>query len=86
MTELNVECWFVIGALGSDDDSELPPAAVVRLVAMGIIEWREGEPRLTTYGERAYFALEAGDDFPGARMRGAPPMLTNRPSLLARSC
>jgi hypothetical protein len=65
MNDLNGECWFVIGALGSEDVSELPPAAVVRLVALGIIEWRDGAPRLTNYGERAYFALEAGDDFPG---------------------
>ena len=49
------------GTLGSDDDSELHPAAVARLAKMGIIEWHDAKPRLTPYGERAYVVLESGD-------------------------
>ena len=66
MTDLNEQCWDVIGALGSDDGSELHPAAVVRLAEMGIVEWRDAKPRLTPYGERAYVVLESGDgEVPG---------------------
>jgi hypothetical protein len=63
---LNEQCWGVIGALGADDGSALPPAAIERLTRMGIVATGDdGKPRLTTYGERAYVALESGDDFPG---------------------
>jgi hypothetical protein len=66
MTDLNGECWHVIGVLGAGGDgSPLPPAAITRLAEMAIIEWRDAKPCLTTYGERAYVALESGDEFPG---------------------
>jgi hypothetical protein len=65
MPDLNEQCWGVIGALGGDKDGELLPAAVARLVAMGFVETVDGAPRLTADGERAFVALESGDDFPG---------------------
>jgi hypothetical protein len=65
MTELNGECWHVIGSLGSGEDDELPPAALARLQLMGLVVLDDGKPRLTERGEAAYVALESGDDFPG---------------------
>jgi hypothetical protein len=66
MPDLNEQCWAVIGTLGADDGDELPPAAVVRLAELGTVEWRDGKPRLTPYGERAYVVLESGDgEVPG---------------------
>jgi hypothetical protein len=37
MPDINEQCWNVIGALGSEDGSELPPAAVKRLMMMGLV-------------------------------------------------
>jgi hypothetical protein len=65
MPELNEQLWHVIGALGSEDGSQLPPAAIMRLAELGIVEWRDPRPCLTTEGERAYVALESGDHFRG---------------------
>jgi hypothetical protein len=66
MPDINEQLWHVIGSLGSGEDVELPPAAVVRLAELGIIEWCDAKPCLTPYGERAYVALESGDgEVPG---------------------
>jgi hypothetical protein len=67
MRDLNEQCWQVIGALGSDDGGELPPAALNRLAQMGLVEsGSDGQPRLTVKGERAYVVLESGDgEVPG---------------------
>jgi hypothetical protein len=66
MPGLNEQCRNVIGTIGVDEGEELSPAAVTRLAELGIIEWREGRPQLTLYGERAYVVLESGDgEVPG---------------------
>jgi hypothetical protein len=55
-----------ISALGADEEGAHPPVAVTRLAELGIIEWRDGKPQLTPYGERAYVVLESGDgEVPG---------------------
>jgi hypothetical protein len=67
MTDINEQCWGVIGALGSDDGSNLPVAAVERLTNLGLVEAStDGAPSLTVDGERAYIVLESGDgEVPG---------------------
>jgi hypothetical protein len=67
MPDLKSDCWFVMGALGENEEVELPPSAVERLTRMGLVETVDGAPRLTAEGERAYIALESGDDFPGLK-------------------
>jgi hypothetical protein len=65
MPDINEQCWDVIGALGADEDGEPSPAAIARLVAMGLAELVDDKPRLTERGENAYACLESGGDFPG---------------------
>jgi hypothetical protein len=57
----------MIGALGSDDDSELPAAAIERLMMMGLARDADIKLCLTVEGERAYLALESGENFPGLK-------------------
>jgi hypothetical protein len=66
MPDLNEQCWNVIAILGADEGDDLAPSAVTRLAEPGIVEWHDGRPHLTTYGERAYVVLESGDgEVPG---------------------